>query len=88
MAQKPNHPVLLFHKSMLLLSLERYNDALAQANQLKDSCPQEPAVYFLLSKIHQKVSESQFYILCLVTAMGIRTHGEHVGYFYIHLFSF
>ncbi len=52
---KPDAPLVLFHKALLLLTSEDLDGAYSEALRVKELLPLESSVYFLLSKIRQKV---------------------------------
>jgi len=48
-----------YHRTAVLLSLDRCEDALEELEVLKKLAPREPSVYFLLAKVYDKVSGDQ-----------------------------
>lgn len=52
----PKNPLPLYQKANILLSLERYDEALMNLDQLKECAPQETSVYALMGKIYKKLN--------------------------------
>lgn len=44
-----------YHKTAVLLDLEKYGEALSELEVLKKLAPREPSVYFLLANVYKKV---------------------------------
>lgn len=47
----PKNALCRYHKAQLLFTDEKYDDALAEINDLKQIAPKEPLVYFLAGKV-------------------------------------
>eukprot|EP00249_Psilotum_nudum_P000982 c13222_g1_i1 orf=51-2417(+) len=52
----PKNPLPKYQKANVLMSEERYDDALAELMQLKDVAPRESSVFFLMGKICKRLN--------------------------------
>ena len=51
----PNNPMVKYHRTSVLVSLGRCEEALVELDLLKKLAPREPSVYFLLANVYSKV---------------------------------
>ncbi|XP_002968773.2 cell division cycle protein 27 homolog B [Selaginella moellendorffii] len=63
----PKNPLPKYQKANVLMSEERYNDALGVLEQLKEVAPRESSVYFLIGKVYKRLGqpESAMYHFCV-----------------------
>jgi anaphase-promoting complex subunit 3 len=63
----PKNPLPKYQKANVLMSEERYHDALAELEQLKEVAPRESSVYFLMGKIYKRLDmlERAIYHFCI-----------------------
>jgi anaphase-promoting complex subunit 3 len=47
----PQNPLCKFERASILFSVERFDEALVELNQLKVLVPKESPVYFLMGKV-------------------------------------
>ncbi|CAD7936431.1 unnamed protein product [Amoebophrya sp. A25] len=63
--------MVLFQKACVLMSLERYADALADLERVRNLAPKEACVYFQLGKVHDKLGNTKQAFLCFHVAMDL-----------------
>ncbi|BBN06709.1 anaphase-promoting complex subunit 3 [Marchantia polymorpha subsp. ruderalis] len=61
------NPLPKYQKANVLMSEERYDDALAELEQLKEVAPRESSVFFLMGKIYKRLDfpEKAMYHFCI-----------------------
>lgn len=66
LADKKN-PLPKYQKANVLMSEERYHDALEVLEQLKEVAPRESSVFFLMGKIYKRLDlpEKAMYYFCI-----------------------
>ncbi|CAF3821508.1 unnamed protein product [Rotaria magnacalcarata] len=66
-----------FHKAGLLLHLERYHEALAELEQLRQIAPKESLVYYLLSKVHRHLKNFHYSYMYMSWCMDLDPKGAN-----------
>ena len=51
LAKAPSNPLCKFERASILFSIERFDEALVELNELKILVPKESPVYFLMGKV-------------------------------------
>jgi len=73
----PKNPLCKFERASILFSGERYAEALAELNELKDIVPKESPVYFLLGKVHNKLGNTHHALMHFSWAMDLDPKGAN-----------
>lgn len=71
LADKKN-PVPMYHKANILMSLERFDEALEVLEELKEYAPRESSVYALMGKIYKRRSMHQKAMLHYGMALDLK----------------
>ncbi|CAF1206605.1 unnamed protein product [Adineta ricciae] len=66
-----------FHKAGLLLHLERYQEALAELEELRQIAPKESLVYYLLSKVHRHLKNFHYSYMYMSWSMDLDPKGAN-----------
>uniref|UniRef100_A0A915JTM5 Cell division cycle protein 27 homolog n=1 Tax=Romanomermis culicivorax TaxID=13658 RepID=A0A915JTM5_ROMCU len=75
-ALAPENTLCRYNKAQLLFSDEKYDEALAEIDTLKQLAPKEPLVYFLAGKIHKKVGNPHVALMHFSWATELDPRGE------------
>jgi len=67
----PKNALCKFHKAGLLLHLERYHEALAELEELRQIAPKESLVYYLLSKVHRHLKNFHYSYMYMSWSMDL-----------------
>ncbi|KAK3253653.1 Cell division cycle protein 27 [Cymbomonas tetramitiformis] len=73
------NPLAKFEKASVLLSEERYEEALAELEILKDFAPREASVFFLMGKIYKKLDRTKQAMLNFSTALDLKPASSDVN---------
>lgn len=68
----PKNPLPKYQKANVLMSEERYQDALEELEQLKEVAPRESGVYFLMGKIYKRLEMLERAIYHFCTALDLK----------------
>ncbi|XP_064474918.1 cell division cycle protein 27 homolog isoform X2 [Ornithodoros turicata] len=71
MAMDSRNPLCKFHRASIFFSLERYQDALGELDELKQIVPKESLVYFLCGKVHKKLGNTHLALMNFSWAMDL-----------------
>ncbi|UJR20937.1 hypothetical protein I4U23_024046 [Adineta vaga] len=66
-----------FHKAGLLLHLERYHEALAELEELRQIAPKESLVFYLLSKVHRHLKNFHYSYMYMSWSMDLDPKGAN-----------
>lgn len=86
LADKKN-PLPKYQKENVLMSEERYHDALAVLDELKDVAPRESSIFFLMGKIYKRLElpERAMYHFCI--ALDLKPSTADVNLIKVSCFS-
>lgn len=70
-ADKQN-PLPVYQKANVLLSLERFDEALKELEQLTESAPHESSVYALMGKIYKRLEMYDKAMFCFGLALDLK----------------
>ena len=73
----PKNSLCKFERASILFSVERYEEALDELNQLKELVPKESPVYFLLGKVHNKLNNTHLALMHFSWAMDLDPKGAN-----------
>lgn len=73
----PKNALCKFHKAGLLLHLERYQEALAELEELRQIAPKESLVYYLLSKVHRHLKNYHYSYMYMSWSMDLDPKGAN-----------
>ena len=59
----PNNSLCKFHRSSILISIGKFEDALKELEELKSLTPREPLVYYLIGKVHGKLGNTDLALM-------------------------
>lgn len=67
MVADPKNPLPKYQKANVLMSEERYNEAMRGLEELKEVAPRESGVFFLMGKIYKRLDmpERAMYHFCI-----------------------
>jgi anaphase-promoting complex subunit 3 len=68
---EPNNPLAKFHKANLYVSLEEYELALLELEQVKEFAPREASVHFLMGRIHKRLNQPDAAMMRFITALDL-----------------
>ena len=68
---EPSNPQARYQMSTVLISLERYPEALESLYLVLDSAPREASVHFLIGKVHKKLGDSYKAMVHFVRALDL-----------------
>ncbi|KAG6469597.1 hypothetical protein ZIOFF_070527 [Zingiber officinale] len=77
-ADKQN-PLPVYQKAIILVSLECYDEALNELEQLKESAPHESCVYALMGKIYKRFEMHEKAMLCFGLALDLKPPAADVA---------
>ena len=75
--EAPRNALCKFERASILHSNERYEEALAELNELKDIVPKESPVYFLIGKVHNKLGNTHLALMHFSWAMDLDPKGAN-----------
>merc|ERR1712083_1260715 len=73
----PQNPLCKFERASILFSVERFDEALVELNQLKVLVPKESPVYFLMGKVHNKLNNTHLALMHFSWAMDLDPKGAN-----------
>ncbi|EEC16763.1 cell division cycle regulator protein, putative [Ixodes scapularis] len=77
MTMEPRNPLCKFHRASIFFSLDRYQEALKELDELKQMVPKESLVYFLCGKVHKKLGNTHLALMNFSWAMDLDPKGAN-----------
>jgi len=73
----PKNPLCKFERANILISLERYSEALEDLKELKQIVPKESAVYFSMGKVHKMLGNQHLALMNFAWASDLDPKGAN-----------
>jgi len=67
----PANPQARFQRASVLISLDRYEEALDELISVRDHAPREAAVHFLIGKVYKRLGDTEQAMRSFVTALDL-----------------
>lgn len=86
LADKKN-PLPMYQKATILVSLERYNEALVELEDLIENTPHESSVYALMGKIYKRINLHDKAMYYFGLALDLKPPAADLGIIKVTLYS-
>lgn len=73
----PQNPVCKYHHASVLFAQEKYEEALAELEELKQLAPKECMVYFMLGRVHKRLANHHRAMIYFSWAMDLDPKGAN-----------
>jgi anaphase-promoting complex subunit 3 len=67
----PRNPQARFQRATIYSSLQRYDEALAELEKVRDAAPREATIYFAMGKVLKRLGRPEQAMRCFLTAMDL-----------------